>query len=60
MMNELCEKMVVEIDRGFLVGGFCLKWRYIVLIGFVYWYMVFMSFFSVFIIESIVYMEMIL
>lgn len=58
MMNESCEKMAAETDRGIPVGGFCLKWRYTALTGFVYRYMVSMSFSSVFIIESIAHMEM--
>lgn len=58
MMNESCEKMAAETDRGIPVGGFCLKWRFRALTGFVYRYMVFMSFSNVFIIESIAHMEM--
>lgn len=57
MMNESCEKMAAETDRGIPVGGFCLKW-FTALTGFVYRYMVFMSFSNVFIIESIAIMEM--
>lgn len=33
MMNESCEKMAAETDRGIPVGGFCLKWRFTALTG---------------------------
>lgn len=44
MMNESCEKMAAETDRGIPVGGFCLKWRFTALTGFVYRYMVLWAF----------------